>query len=126
MIKVEVDDVDRVISKAIRQGLSQIRQDEDKQLNLLSEELASNLRLASPKSSGRSRHYANGWRKRIDKIAGYDVYVVYNKIKPRLTHILERGTMSRKTLKGYNRGSGPAIPHIRKETEKIFEKLKRR
>lgn len=48
------------------------------------------LKNTSPRRSGGSDHYADGWAKKKLK----DGAVVYNKTKPQLTHLLENGFYS--------------------------------
>lgn len=71
--------------------------------------LARTLRSTSPGSG----EYASGWtQKKLDE----RTYVVYNKAKPGLTHLLEKGHLTMNQFGGPYRRT-PAHPHIGPATE---------
>lgn len=72
---------------------------------------AQRLRNTSPKRAKGGRHYANGWTVKRDRpVAGLVKVTVYNKTKPQLTHLLERGHVVKNGKGEY--GRAPAHPHI--------------
>lgn len=81
------------------------------------------LKAVSPRSKGSGKHYADGWTVSWDGHAGSKEtagYIVHNKLKPGLTHLLEYGHTT-------NRGTGRgARPHIAKVEEEMTAELLRR
>lgn len=77
------------------------------------------LRRTSPRG-GSARHYADGWSMRTRRAAGHVEAVVYNKEKPGLTHLLEKGHA--------NRGGGrtPGHEHVKPAYEAAERELSRR
>ena len=77
----------------------------------VAEDVKKELRRTSPKSKGRGKHYANGWNVQFKTLGGSGVYVtVYNKTKPNLTHLLERGHRIKNQHGDY--GMSKPIRHI--------------
>lgn len=68
------------------------------------QECAEDLKRTSPRSRAKGRHYANGWTVEERFYGDRTSYVVRNKPKPGLTHLLEKGHG------GPN--PAPAYPHI--------------
>lgn len=74
------------------------------------------LRQSSPKGKSR-RHYASGWAVKIEKIPGGGINTtIYNRTKPQLTHLLEKGHAIKNQYGGHGRVA--AIPHIGPAEEK--------
>lgn len=68
------------------------------------------------------RHYKDGWTVSVEKFGNDKIYIIHNKTKPGLTHLLEYGWVSEKT--GEIVGRYPRINKSYTEIqEKIFEKL---
>lgn len=88
-------------SSEVEQGLEKAKQD-------VARKGAEELRKTSPKKTG---EYAKGWTTRKDGNAR----IIYNKTKPQLTHLLEKGHAKR----GGGRVAG--IPHIRPVEEKVID-----
>lgn len=81
----------------------------------VSRKLARTLKGSSPKKSG---EYASGW---AVKQEGEDTYIVHNKKKPGLTHLLENGHVSRNQFGTY--GRVPAYKHIKPAADAAQEEL---
>lgn len=82
------------------------------------------LKRTSPKSGGGGKHYANGWTVKKTKVpAGGSMYTVYNKTKPQLTHLLEKGHVIRNQKGTYGRAR--AIRHIEPAEQHGVEKFVR-
>ena len=80
-------------------------------------ELGRTLRSTSPKSPG-GGEYASGWGV---KVLNADTWVVYNKKKPGLTHLLEKGHI---VVNKYGVvGRAPAYPHIKPAADAAQEEL---
>jgi len=81
----------------------------------VSRKLSRTLKSASPRRSG---EYAAGWS---TKALDSDTYVVYNKAKPGLTHLLENGHVIRNKYGTY--GRAPAFKHIKPAADNAQEEL---
>lgn len=96
----------------------------------ISSEAVKKLKAASPKRTGA---YKKGWTMKTTKNTPNEIEItIYNR-KPRVGHLLEHGTGTRSTRKGYNRGSMPKKEHIKpveewakRELEKAVEKAIRK
>ena len=81
----------------------------------VSRKLAKTLRSTSPRKTG---EYASGWTvKKQDE----DTYIVHNRTKPGLTHLLENGHVSRNQYGTY--GRVPAYKHIEPAANAAQEEL---
>ena len=81
----------------------------------VSKNLSRTLKGTSPRRSG---EYAAGW---ASKMLDSDTYVVYNKAKPGLTHLLENGHVIRNKYGTY--GRAPAYKHIKPAADNAQEEL---
>lgn len=77
--------------------------------------LGKTLRSTSPRRSG---EYAAGWGV---KVLNADTFVVHNKAKPGLTHLLENGHVIRNKYGTY--GRAPAYKHIKPAADNAQEEL---
>lgn len=103
-------------SKIFKELQSDVKDALEKSSKSLAKESVQKLKGASPKRTGK---YSSGWGQSKNK----DVIVIYNKKKPGLTHLLEKGHAKR------NGGRVAPIKHIEpieqwviKESEERFEK----
>lgn len=78
------------------------------------------LKSTSPKRTGK---YAKGWTVKVNKNDpnGIELTVYDKNYRP--GHLLEHGTASRSTFKGYNRGSMPKQEHIKPVEEWAAKEL---
>ena len=81
----------------------------------VSRKLGRTLRSTSPRKTG---EYASGWGV---KVLDADTFVVHNKKKPGLTHLLENGHMSANQYGVY--GRVPAYKHIEPAADAAQEEL---
>lgn len=72
----------------------------------VAKEGAKKLRKASPRRNHKERHYATGWRTKIEDKRMSVSATLYNSTKPGLTHLLENGHAK------VGGGRVSAIPHI--------------
>ncbi len=118
---VKVDDLAGEIVLAVRTYTEEVGAAIEEAVKETARALAADLRETSPKKTG---EYAKGWTARKE---GPGRYVVYNKKKPQLTHLLEHGHAKR----GGGRVEGrphikPAedrhIPQFEKKVRQILER----
>lgn len=89
-------------------AFSQDVQDEyETELDRITKEAAKKLKATSPKDTVSRRHYANGWTVKRENTGHVKTFIVYNKTKPGLAHLLEFGHAK------VNGGRVAAIPHIK-------------
>ena len=94
------------LSDAIRSELEKFSTDVNNIVNQSAENAArsaaSELRKTSPTRSGRRRGYARGWtwKRAGETPLGTKTFVVHNRSKPGLTHLLEKGHAIAYRLKG--------------------------
>lgn len=116
------------MSKPIEIQLSEILQEYTEELGHKAEgifkevgkETSSDLKTTSP-TGPHTKHYKDGWTYKTEGKGLNTKVVIYNKLKPSLTHLLENGH------EVYPHGHADAHPHIepaqRKATEELIEKL---
>lgn len=87
----------------------------------IGKETADDLRATSPVGP-HTKHYKDGWTSKVTGSGLNTKVVVYNKLKPSLTHLLENGH------EVYPHGHADAHPHIglaqQKATEELINKLR--
>lgn len=105
------------LTKALEEYADKVEKVTEKDLKKVAQNTAKELRATSPKKTG---EYARGWTvKRVTGFGGLRGYTVYNKAKPGLTHLLEKGHKVRPTPKHPNRKNRVnGFPHIKPAEEK--------
>lgn len=89
-------------------AFSQEVQDEyESELDRITKEAVKKLKATSPKDTASRRHYANGWTVKRENRNHVKTFIVYNKTKPGLAHLLEYGHAK------VNGGRVAPIPHIK-------------
>ena len=111
---VKVDDLAGEIVLAVKTYTEEVGAAIEEAVKETARALAADLRETSPKDTGQ---YAKGWTARKE---GPGRYVVYNKKKPQLTHLLEHGHAKR----GGGRVEGR--PHIKPAKERHIPQLERK
>lgn len=88
-------------------------------------DIASNqLRNTSPSGKGIKGHYATGWAVKEESSGAVASFIVYNKKKPQLTHLLENGHVIRNKKGTYGRAH--PIKHIKPAEEAAVMKFELR
>ena len=113
---VGLDELYTEISRAMSTEVQEIEESVDAAANIVTNEVLSNIRYDSPE--GATGEYKKGWKRKKLKYS----YVVYNKKKPYITHLLEFGhdIVGRD---GKRKGKSKAIPHIKKNEQNAVEKF---
>lgn len=111
---IKVDDLAGEIVLAVRTYTEEVGAAIEEAVKETAQALAADLRETSPKNTG---EYAKGWTARKE---GPGRYVVYNKKKPQLTHLLEHGHAKA----GGGRVEGR--PHIKPAEERHAPQLERK
>jgi len=111
---IKVDDLAGEIVLAVKTYTEEVGAAIEEAVKETARALAADLRETSPKKTG---EYAKGWTARKE---GPGKYVVYNKKKPQLTHLLEHGHAKR----GGGRVEGR--PHIGPAVDKHIPAMERR
>ncbi len=109
--KIHPDELYSQMMRALSAYSDEVIESTEQAANIVSKELLANIRADSP--VGSTGEYKKGW---VRKKLKYH-YVIHNKNKPGLTHLLEHGH----ALKQGKRTQ--AIPHIKKNEEMAVEKL---
>jgi len=113
-ISISIDDLAAEITLAVKEYTEDVSAAIEKEVDVQSRELVKAIRTDAPKKTG---EYAKGWTRKKLRDSGQTAYVVYNKAKPGLAHLLEHGHAKR----GGGRVAGR--PHIRPNTERTEKQL---
>lgn len=111
---IKVDDLAGEIVLAVRTYTDEVGAAIEEAVKETAQGLAADLRETSPKDTG---EYAKGWAARKE---GPGRYVVYNKKKPQLTHLLEHGHAK------VGGGRVEGRPHIKPAEERHAPQLERK
>lgn len=115
MANINIDDLAAEITLAVKEYTEDVSTAIEKEVDIQSRELVKAIRNDAPEKTG---EYKKGWtRKKLRDGNGQAAYVVYNKAKPGLAHLLEHGHAKR----GGGRVAGR--PHIRPNTERTEKQL---
>lgn len=114
---ININQLSAEITRAVKEYTAEVTEGIVEEIDQTSKAIVKAIRAGSPRESG---DYAKGWtRKKMG--SGQDVsYVVYNKEKPWISHLLEYGHVKR----GGGRVSGR--PHIRPVTDREIAEMERR
>lgn len=95
-------DITSLITQALREYTTDVTDEIERQEIKIAKDSVKELKRTSPRRYHAGRHYADGWS--YTKVDGKTV--IYNRLKPGLTHLLEKGHALRKG------GRTRAFPHI--------------
>lgn len=102
-MNISIDDLANTITNAVKYYTEDVTTAIEKEVDKTARRAAKLIGSKSPKSRGR---YAKGWTRKKVTIGGEVSHTIYNKYKPGLTHLLEKGHAKR----GGGRVAGK--PHI--------------
>ena len=121
MANIEIDKLAAEITQAVQEYTKDVSKGIMKEINKTSKIVTEEITLKSPRSDG-GGEYANGWTRKKNVDGGSVSYTIYNKAKPGLAHLLEKGHAKR----GGGRVAGR--PHIRpaydQEVPRMEQKIK--
>lgn len=101
------------IAEILDEYVQEVKKEAEEVIKDVADETSKKVADASPRSSSRGRHYQKGWKVKVFHTPGVSIddVVVYNALKPHLTHLLENGW----TMRNGKRHEG--TPHISKGEE---------
>ena len=108
MSGIGIDSLGKEIAKMMEEYASEVAADIKAEARAVAKETVKELKKTSPDGSGsRKGHYKDGWASKVETENAVSIGIrIYNKKKPGLTHLLEKGHAKR----GGGRVEG--IPHI--------------
>lgn len=108
MANTNIDSLASEIARMMEEYAADVVEDMKQEAKEVAKNIAKELKQTSPKGKGSKKgHYKDGWGEKVISENATSVKVtVYNKKKPGLTHLLEKGHAKR----GGGRVAG--IPHI--------------
>ena len=117
-----INDVSGEVKKIMDEYEAEVEKITSDEIEAIAKETANELKNTSPRRTGQ---YAGGWAIRQERGTGVANFVVYNRKKPQLTHLLENGHVIRNKKGTYGRTDG--ISHIapaeQKAADMLVEKL---
>lgn len=119
--KREIESLAVEISAMLEEYAEEVAEDMKNEAKEVAKEVVKELKETSPVGSGYGGHYKDGWKAKVEKETSQSLRIrVYNKKKPGLTHLLEKGHAKR----GGGRVEG--IPHIAPAEKHAKEEYERR
>lgn len=122
MSGINIDAMVREITSIMTAYASEAAEDVKAEAKKAAKEAVKELKQSSPKGAGSKKgHYKDGWTSKVVSQNSNTIEIkVYNKKKPGLTHLLEKGHAKR------HGGRVEGIPHIAPVEEHINEEFERR
>ena len=121
--KIKIDGLADAVMDSLREYSDIAAEELEEIAREVAKEGTKKLKATSPKGTGEGKkgHYADGWSVKAEKAgANKFSFVIHNRKKPGLTHLLERGHQLRQG------GRARAIPHIKPVEEWCNEEYERR
>lgn len=122
MAGISVDKLADSITKMMEQYADLVGTELKEEAKETAKEAVDELKRTSPEGAGSKKgHYKDGWASKVESESSTSVRVrVYNRKKPGLTHLLEKGHAKR------GGGRVQAIPHIAPAEGKAVENYEKR
>lgn len=119
--KTAIESLAVEISVMMEEYAEDVAEDMKNEAKEVAKEVVAELKETSPTGAGYGGHYKDGWKSKIEMETSQSLRIrVYNKKKPGLTHLLEKGHSKR----GGGRVEG--IPHIAPAEKHAAEEYERR
>lgn len=122
MAGISIDGLGDEVARLMEEYAADVAEDMKKEARATAKEAVKELKATSPEGKGsRKGHYKDGWASKVESEDALSIGIrIYNKKKPGLTHLLEKGHAKR----GGGRVEG--IPHIAPAERKAVEAYERR
>lgn len=122
MSGIKIDALGTEIAKLMEEYASEVAADTKAEAKAVAKETVKKLKQTSPEGPGsRKGHYKDGWASKVESENAVSIGIrIYNKKKPGLTHLLEKGHAKR----GGGRVEG--IPHIGPAEQNAVENYEKR
>lgn len=122
MSGIKIDALGTEIAKLMEEYASEVAADTKAEAKEVAKEAVKELKQTSPEGPGsRKGHYKDGWASKVESENAVSIGIrIYNKKKPGLTHLLEKGHAKR----GGGRVEG--IPHIGPAEQNAVENYEKR
>ncbi|MFR1353836.1 MAG: HK97 gp10 family phage protein [[Clostridium] symbiosum] len=122
MSDIKIDSLGAEIAKLMDEYASDVVDEMKAEAKAVAKEAVKDLKQKSPKGAGSKKgHYKDGWSSKVEKENAVSIGIkVYNKKKPGLTHLLEKGHAKR----GGGRVNG--TPHISTVEQQVIESYEKR
>lgn len=122
MAGIKIDALGSEIARLMEEYASEVAADTKAEARSVAKKTVKELKLTSPEGPGsRKGHYKDGWASKVESENAVSIGIrVYNRKKPGLTHLLEKGHAKR----GGGRVEG--IPHIGPAEKQAAEEYERR
>lgn len=122
MSGIKIDSLGTQIAKMMEEYASDVAADMKAEAKEVAKDAIKELKQTSPKGPGSKKgHYKDGWASKVERENSVSIDIkVYNKKKPGLTHLLEKGHAKR----GGGRVSG--TPHIATVEQQAIENYEKR
>ena len=123
MPRIKIDALGSELAKLMVEYASDVTEEMKAEAKEVAKEAARELKTSSPEGTGKGRkgHYKDGWASKTEAENATSIGIrVYNRKKPGLTHLLEKGHAKR----GGGRVEG--IPHISTAEEHAIKSYEQR
>lgn len=122
MSGIKIDALGAEIARLMEEYASEVAADTKEEAKAVAKETVKELKQTSPEGPGsRKGHYKDGWASKVESENAVSIGIrVYNRKKPGLTHLLEKGHAKR----GGGRVAG--IPHIGPAEQQAAKEYERR
>lgn len=117
MVNISIDQLSAAITNAVREYTDDVTTGIEKEIDSTSKKITKDISAGSPR---RTEEYAKGWTRKKTSSGGQIRFVIYNKKKGSIAHLLEFGHAKR----GGGRVSGK--PHIRPGYDREVPQMERR
>lgn len=118
---INIEQLADEIVNSVQDYTEDVQKEIGKETRKFAREIKNELGEKSPRSDESGEHYADGWSYSTSNKYGRIVITVYNKLKPQLTHLLEKGH----AIAG-GTGRVQAFPHIGPVEKKYVAKYEKR
>lgn len=122
MAGIKIDALSAEIAKKMEEYAAEVAGDVKAEAKAVAKEAVKELKTTSPEGPGSKKgHYKDGWASKVESENAVSIGIrVYNRKKPGLTHLLEKGHAKR------GGGRVESVPHIGPAEQKAVEDYEKR